>query len=185
MHVERHGGPPDLQAAFTQFVVKVLRGRSLDDQRDVEARLGKFPDFACFRDLILLEMKHLEAEQTDRLNEVYQSKADPAEAPVFYGSRSIDKDLDKLSNVEEIRAAFSNKLSQTIETVLRKANSQFRDYRARKDRRCQEICDTTNDVLKVLQGGFEKLEADGWQIENLARAKETIDGASATAGAAR
>lgn len=97
MHVERHGGPPDLQAAFTQFVVKVLRGRSLDDQRDVEARLGKFPDFACFRDLILLEMKHLEAEQTDRLNEVYQSKADPAEAPVFYGSRSIDKDLDKLS----------------------------------------------------------------------------------------
>ncbi|WP_027526122.1 hypothetical protein [Bradyrhizobium sp. Ec3.3] len=119
MHVEWHGGPPDLQAAFTQFVRKVLRGRSLDDQKDVEARLGKFPDFACFRDLILLEMKHLEAEQTDRLNEVYQSKVDPAEAPVFYGSRSIDKDLDKLSNVEDIRAALSNNLSQTIETVLR------------------------------------------------------------------
>lgn len=135
MHVERHGGPPDLQAAFTQFVRKALRGRSLDDQKDVEGRLGKFPDFACLRDLILLEMKHLEAEQTGRLNEVYQSKVDPAEAPVFYGSRSIDKDLDKLSNVEEIRAALSNKLSQTIETVLRKANSQFRDYRARNPRK--------------------------------------------------
>lgn len=69
MHVERHGGAPDLQAVFTRFVLKVLRGRSLDDQKDVKARLGKFPDFACFRDLIFLEMKHLEAEQTDRLNE--------------------------------------------------------------------------------------------------------------------
>ncbi|MBK3662551.1 hypothetical protein JJE66_15005 [Bradyrhizobium diazoefficiens] len=135
MHAERHGGPPDLQTAFTQFVLKVLRGRSLDDYKDAEARLGKFPDFACFRDLILLEMKHLEAEQTDRLNEVYQSKVDQAEAPVFYGSRSIDRDLERLSNAQEIRAALSNKLSETISTVLRKANSQFRDYRARNPRK--------------------------------------------------
>jgi hypothetical protein len=31
-----------------------------------------------------------------------------------------------------------------------------------KDRRCQEIYETTGDVLKVLQGGFKKLEERGW-----------------------
>ena len=135
MHVERHGGPPDLQAAFTHFVLKVLRGRSLDEQKDAEAKLGKFPDFACLRGLMLLEMKHLEAEQTERLNEVYRAKVAPDEAPFFYGSRSIDADINKLSNSNEIKAALSNKLSQTIETILRKANAQFRDYRGRNPRK--------------------------------------------------
>ena len=135
MHVERHGGPPDLQAAFTRFALTVLRGRSLDDQKDIEAKLGRFPDFACLGDLVLLEMKHLESRQTERLNEVYRAKVDPAEAPIFYGSRSIDTDLDRLSNANEIRAALSSKLAQTIETILRKANSQFQEYRARNPRK--------------------------------------------------
>ncbi len=52
MYVERHGGPPDLQAAFEHFVVRKLKGRLLDDRKNEEAKLGKFPDFACFRDLV-------------------------------------------------------------------------------------------------------------------------------------
>jgi len=65
--LERHGSPPDLQSAFRDFVVKHLRGRSRDDHKDAEAKLGKFPDFACFRDIVLIEMKHLQADQKDRL----------------------------------------------------------------------------------------------------------------------
>lgn len=164
--VERHGGPPDLQAAFTLFVLKVLRGRSLDEQKDAEAKLGKFPDFACLRGLMLLEMKHLEAEQTERLSEVYRSKVVPDEAPIFYGSRSIDADIDKLSNSNEIKAALSNKLSQTIETILRKANSQFRDYRGRNLRKNSfSVCVLLNSQIAefsphvVLQSIHRKMKA--------------------------
>src|SRR5258705_259719 len=77
MRVERKGGPPDLQAAFTKFVRTSLLGRVLDDEFASEATEGKFPDFECLSGLLLMEMKHLEADQHDRLNEVIHAKTDP------------------------------------------------------------------------------------------------------------
>jgi hypothetical protein len=133
MHVERRGGPPDLQKAFEHFVVRHLKGRLLDDRKDEEAKLGKFPDFACFRDLVLIEMKHLESGQNDRVNDTYRNKVIPEEEPIFYGTRRID--LDKLSNGDDIRSAILNKLTRTVETHLNKANQQFGEYRARNRRK--------------------------------------------------
>jgi hypothetical protein len=133
MRVERRGGPPDLQSAFEHFVVHYLKGRLLDDRKNEEAKLGKFPDFACFRDLVLIEMKHLESQQNERVDDTYKNKVLPDEEPIFYGARRVD--FDKLSNGEEIRSAILNKLSQTIETQLRKANRQFGDYRTRNPRK--------------------------------------------------
>jgi hypothetical protein len=81
MRFERNGGPPDLQAAFTNLIVSRLHGRILDDNHAIESADGKFPDFGCFRDLVLIEMKHLETDQQDRINEVINAKIDPAEKP--------------------------------------------------------------------------------------------------------
>jgi hypothetical protein len=39
------------------FVTDPLRGRSLDDNAAQEGSEGQFPDFAAFRDLVLIEMK--------------------------------------------------------------------------------------------------------------------------------
>jgi len=133
MRVERRGGPPHLQTAFKHFIVNQLKGRSLDDRKDEEAKLGKFPDFACFRDLVLIEMKHLESKQNERVNETYKKQVISEEEPIFYGTRRVD--FDKLSNGDEIRSAILNKLSQTIEAHLRKANRQFGDYRSRNPRK--------------------------------------------------
>jgi hypothetical protein len=133
MQVERRGGPPDLQTTFAHFVARELRGRLLDDRNDEEAKLGKFPDFACFRDLVLIEMKHLESEQNERVNETYKKQVLPEEEPIFYGTRRVD--FDKLSNGEEIRSAILNKLAKTIETHLNKANQQFGEYRSRNPRK--------------------------------------------------
>jgi hypothetical protein len=133
IYIERTGGPPDLPAAFAHFVVRHLRGRSLDDQKDAEAKLGKFPDFACYRDLVLIEMKHLEAEQNERINETYKSRVKPEEEPIFYGTRRID--LSTFSNGAEIASAVLSKLARTIETHLNKANQQFEEYRKRNPRK--------------------------------------------------
>jgi hypothetical protein len=70
MRFERKGGPPDLEAAFTNLIVTQLRGRALDDNRILEAAEGQFPDFSCFRGILLVEMKHLESDQQERINEV-------------------------------------------------------------------------------------------------------------------
>ena len=135
MHIERRGGPPDLQTAFTQFVLTDLKGRALDDHRNREAPLGKFPDFACFRDLLLIEMKHLESDQSDRINEVFEKMIDPKEQPFFYGTRDGRHITDQVSNGAQINAVLASKLAGTLERQLRKANAQFREYRARTGRK--------------------------------------------------
>lgn len=133
IQAERTGGPPDLPAAFTRFVVHHLGGRSLDDRKDEEAKLGKFPDFACYRNLVLIEMKHLEVEQNERVNAAYKSRVRADEEPMFFGTRRLD--VSAFSNGDEIASAILSKLAQTIETHLRKANRQFEEYRERNPRK--------------------------------------------------
>jgi hypothetical protein len=146
---ERHGGPPDLQAAFEHLVRDCLKGRVLDDQKDKEAAAGRFPDFACFRDLVLIEMKHLESDQSARINAVLDEKTDPDEKPLFFGSRDGKVVLDKLSNGVEIQRELGNKLSRTIENILSSANKQFASYRARHPRKNSvSLCVILNSSLQ-------------------------------------
>lgn len=148
MRFERHGGPPDLQTAFKRFVEHQLGGRALDDDQDKEAAEGKFPDFACFRDVVLLEMKHLETDQHDRVNQVLRTVIDPAEMPHFFGSRDAQRIIDSVSNGEAVKSAIASKLSRTIEGLLRQANRQFCDYRARHPRKnTVSICVILNASL--------------------------------------
>lgn len=149
MRFERHGGPPDLQAAFKSLVTGHLRGRALDDEHAKEAAEGQFPDFSCFRDLMLIEMKHLETDQRDRLNEVIETNIDPAEKPIFFGSRASKLVTDAVSNGLAIDAAIAGKLGRTIETLLRKAKRQFASYRARHPRKNSvNLCVILNSRLR-------------------------------------
>jgi hypothetical protein len=167
MRVERTGGPPGLQAHFTEFVLKRLNGRSLDDDAPAESAQGKLPDFSCFRDIMLIEMKHLEVDQADRLNATYQNHVAPEEHPFFFGRRSVD--LDKLSNAEEVKRAILSRLAKTLETLLRKANSQFCEYRERHTtKNAVNICVLLNAALTefspeiVLRSVHQKMRgADG------------------------
>jgi hypothetical protein len=149
MRFERHGGPPDLQTAFTALISSHLRGRILDDNKDFEAAQGQFPDFSCFRGIVLVEMKHLETDQQDRINELIDEKLDPIEKPFFYGSRESHFIVDAASNSEAINAAISSKLARTIETLLKKANAQFESYRSRNPRKNSVgICVILNSSLR-------------------------------------
>lgn len=148
MRFERQGGPPDLQAAFKTLILQHLAGRALDDNQDKEAAEGKFPDFACFRDLLLIEMKHLETDQNDRINEIFETKIAPDEMPYFFGTREVNLNIEKISNGAEISTAITIKLGRTIENILRQANAQFTDYRTRHPRKNSvNICVILNSSL--------------------------------------
>lgn len=133
--LERHGGPPDLPAAFTTFVTQVLGGRSLDDNIKAESTEGGFPDFGLYRDLVLVEMKHLETDQQSRIQAVLDEKIAADEKPFFYGRRKIKVNRRLFSNGDEIIRAIISKLSRSLEGHLGKANRQFRNYRARHPRK--------------------------------------------------
>ena len=149
MRIERRGGAPDLQTAFKKFVVRRLGGRALDDNQDAEAAEGKFPDFACFRDIVLMEMKHLETDQHDRINEVFDTEIDPAEKPIFYGQREGHFITENVSNGEAIKNTITSKLSRTIEKLLHQANRQFSSYRSRHPcKNSVSICIILNSTLR-------------------------------------
>lgn len=148
MRFERHGGPPDLPAAFKAFVVGPLGGRSLDDHAAQEAAKGEFPDFAAFRDLVLIEMKHLETDQNERLNNAVDEITNEEEKPLFFGNRDARLVLGNLSNHDEIKFKIFSKLSKTIETILSKSNRQFQGYRIRNPRKNNlNICLLLNAAL--------------------------------------
>ncbi|HWK86933.1 MAG TPA: hypothetical protein VNQ34_05450 [Xanthobacteraceae bacterium] len=128
---ERHGGPPDLVAAFKYFVCVELGGRALDDNAADESTKGKFPDFAAFGDRLLIEMKHFESDQSKRAQAVFEQKIKPEEKPIFFGTRDAAPIINNASNKDEILNSLFNKLARTIESQLRKANQQFLDYRSR------------------------------------------------------
>lgn len=132
---ERRGGPPDLPAAFTEFVKGPLRGRSLDDEFDIESAGGQFPDFSVYRDLILIEMKHLETDQRGRIQAVLDDKIIPEERLEFYGQRRVDINGETFSNAEEIIKAITTKLNRSLEGLLSKSNRQFRSFRERHPRK--------------------------------------------------
>jgi hypothetical protein len=148
MRLERHGGPPDLQAAIKALVLHRLHGRAFDDNHAKEASEGQFPDFTCYRDVLLIEMKHLETDQHTRINKILEENIDPTEKPVFYGSREARLVIKQVSNSAVINAAIVSKLSHTTENILSKANKQFRSYRFRYPRKNSvSICVLLNSML--------------------------------------
>lgn len=150
MRIERRGGAPNLEEAFEHLIVKRLNGRSLDDDMARESSKGKYPDFACFREIVLIEMKHLETDQNDRLNSALEEMANPDEKPLFYGTRDADLIIKSLSNASEIERKFSDKLGQTIGRVLQSANKQLGDYRKRNPRKNEvNICVILNSTIQV------------------------------------
>lgn len=138
-----------MQAAFKRMIVEQFQGRALDDNQNIEAAAGKFPDFACFNSLVLIEMKNLEAEQAERLNDIFDKNIDPAERPVFFGERDAKFITDVVTNGEEVIAMVASKLGRTIEKIISKANKQFCDYRGRHPRKNSvNICVILNSTIQ-------------------------------------
>ena len=131
MHFERLGGAPNLPTEFHQVILTLPGGRSLDQNRNEESKGGKFPDFACFNELVLIEMKHLESDQSERLNGVFEQLVDDKEKPLFFGSREAGPMIESMSNGNEIGLAIARKLGSSVEGILKTANSQFKNYRDR------------------------------------------------------
>ncbi len=149
VRLERRGGPPNLEKDFEKMVLNVLGGRTLDAQANLESKKGRFPDFGLFRDIVLIEMKNLQTNQTQRLSDVYNKLALESEKPYFYGRRSVDSLLSTASNRDKILAEMFSKLKRTIERILKSANDQFETYRTRnKKKNTVNVCVILNSYLE-------------------------------------
>lgn len=100
-----------------------------------KANEGQFPGFACFRDLVLIEIKHLEADQKDRVNKILETKIHPAERSMFFVEIAAYHVINSASNWQAIKQEIASRLGKTIEQLLSKANAQLQSYRSRRPRK--------------------------------------------------
>ena len=148
MRVERHGGAPDLEKEFTTFIRRRLGGTLLDESQDRHSTQGKFPDFECFRGLLVIEMKHLESDQSEKLRDVLRRGIATEDRPFFYGHWDADRILARVSNGQKIKRDAASKLARMIETDLRQADDQFGSYRQRSQRKnFVSVCTILNSKI--------------------------------------
>lgn len=115
---------------------------------------------------MLIEIKHIETEQNERINKTFKSRVRPDEQPFFYSIRRTN--FSEFSNRDEIGSAVLSKLGRTIETHLSKAGDQFEDYRRRNPRKNSvSICLLLNSRIDefspdvVLYAVQQKLRSSG------------------------
>ncbi|WP_439524881.1 hypothetical protein, partial [Marivita sp.] len=114
---ERSGPIEPLTPRVTDFIEKRLRGRSLDDEGDIEKR----PDFECLNGLLVIEIKSLETPPSDRIeNALATEKSDP-KWPMFFGDWSTDKILKRFPNAEQINKKLVDRVGRTIVNHMKKA----------------------------------------------------------------
>lgn len=131
MRIERNGPTPPLTPKLVEFLTAELSAVSLDLDGDVEKR----PDYECLRGLLLVEMKSLEGDPTERLENAVAADKESEAWPKFYGSWPMESVLKNLPNAEEVRRKTFERLSRAIVTHVKKANDQLREFSVRHPRR--------------------------------------------------
>lgn len=131
MRVERSGAIEPLTPRIAEFIEKRLNGRSLDEDGDVDKR----PDYECFKGLLAIEIKSLETDPTDRLENALAPEKDDPNWPIFFGEWAANKVLEHFPNSEQLNKKLVDRLGRALVTHLKKANDQLANYTKNSKRR--------------------------------------------------
>jgi hypothetical protein len=83
MRIERKGPVAKLTPRLERFFVEALGGEPLDAIQHPEARKA---DFRCLRGLLAIELKSLEQDGSERMDNLARELSERPDWPVFYGS---------------------------------------------------------------------------------------------------
>ena len=130
IRAERSGPVEPLTPRMVKFIEERLGGISLDKDGDVEKR----PDFACLKGLLAIELKSLETDPKERLENALEAEKVSAEWPMFFGTWPSDSILKHLSNSDTLRKKLLDRLGRALVTHVKKANDQLGHHAARVQR---------------------------------------------------
>lgn len=124
--IERNGGPDPITPRFKAFLEEKMSGRSLDSDGDKEKR----PDYACLGGALVIEIKSLESDPTERLSNAIAPARERHSWPLFFGQWPMEAILKNLPEAEReaLRKDLGDRLGRAIVTHLKKANSQIKNY---------------------------------------------------------
>ena len=122
MRVERRGKIEPLTPRWILFLREAMGGVDLDAIQSSEVLRA---DFACLSGLIALEIKSLEEDGTERMDNLTDELRQRPDWPEFLGSAPVQAMTRHMDDPEAVNAKFVNRIGRAIVNHLKKANKQL------------------------------------------------------------
>lgn len=127
MRIERKGPVAKLTPRLQRFFIQALGGESLDDILRPEARKA---DFKCLRGLLAIELKTLEQDGSQRINNLTDELSQRPDWPAFYGSAPIEPFFKHMQDPEQVKRRFVDRIGRAIKDHVSKADKQLAAHEA-------------------------------------------------------
>lgn len=118
----------NLEERFKLFAKNMKGAECVDDLTlTVEQRDANKADYLFDNRNVIGELKALQTDASDKVEKVLEPYRESPEWPLFYGKQEIQKIIGHLPNREEINRKLVEAVTDSVETVIKKANRQIRD----------------------------------------------------------
>lgn len=122
MRIERKGPVRKLTPRLVRFIKEALGGQALDDIQDAQIRRV---DYSCLGGLLAVELKSLEEDASERLDNLTDELRQRPDWPVFIGSAPILAILKHMEQPEDVKRRIVDRIGRAIKSHMRKANKQL------------------------------------------------------------
>ncbi len=118
----------NLEGRF-KFFAKNLGGAECIDDLELtrEQELAKKADYFFENRKFIVELKSLQTDSSEKIENILAPHRERPEFPVFFGEIEVHKVLQYLPDKEEINKKISDALTDSVEGVVEEANRQIRE----------------------------------------------------------
>jgi hypothetical protein len=127
MRIERKGRVEKLTPRLQRFFIEALKGEALDDLLHPGTRRA---DFKCLRGLLAVELKTLEEDASQRIDNLTAELRQRPDWPLFLGSVPIESLFKHLQEPDEVKRRFVDRIGRAIKDHLSKADKQLAAHEA-------------------------------------------------------
>jgi hypothetical protein len=125
MRIERTGGTSPIKPLIERFLIESLNGKSLDELRPAEEEKA---DFLCLGGLLVVEVKTLEDDASERINNLTNELSRREDWPMFIGPAPLGSYVRNLNEPEQVRQKVVDQIGKRVAKIVHKANKQLRAH---------------------------------------------------------
>lgn len=122
MRIERTGPVEPLTPRIEAFLKEALGGISLDDVQSPDQLRA---DYACLRGLLAVELKTLEDDGSERMDNLFAELRERDDWPIFLGSAPIQAFIENTADPDGLRKQTLERIGRGVINHLKKANRQL------------------------------------------------------------
>lgn len=125
MRIERTGRVAPLTPRLVAYMCGALGGRSVDDMQSPEERRI---DYVCLNGLLAIEIKSLEEDASERLDNLTEELGKQSDWPTFLGSAPMESFIRNMDDPDGVRRKVLNRVGRAIINHLKKADRQLKAH---------------------------------------------------------